>query len=62
MPLWLQITVAIALGFMVFRLWPAASNMLKNGPKGTSEDWRSAIIPILMVAGFVALLILMVRG
>lgn len=60
MPLWLKITVAVALGIMVIRLWPTASNMLKNGPKGSSEDWRAAIFPLLMVIGFVILLILMV--
>jgi ABC-type dipeptide/oligopeptide/nickel transport system permease subunit len=62
MPLWLQITVAIALGIMVIRLWPVAGNMLKNGPKGSSDDWRAALFPILMVVGFVILLVLMVRG
>ena len=25
--------------FMAWRLWPAAKNMLQNGPKGSSDDW-----------------------
>lgn len=62
MDLWLKITVAAVLGFMVIRLWPAASHMLKHGPKGSSEDWRAVLLPIAAVIGFILLLILMVRG
>jgi hypothetical protein len=36
--------------------------MLKHGPKGTSDDWRAALFPIILVIGFVIFLILMVRG
>lgn len=61
MSIWLKILMAAALGYMVIRLWPAAMYQLKNGPKGTSDDWRGAIMPLLLVVGFVVLLILMVR-
>ena len=54
--------VAAVLGFMVIRLWPAASHMFKHGPKGSGEDWRAVLLPIAAVIGFVVLLILMVRG
>lgn len=62
MELWLKILTAVVLGYMAIRLWPAASHMLKHGPQGSSADWKSALLPIIAVIGFVLFLILMVRG
>lgn len=62
MDMWLKITVAIVLGIMAWRLWPVARHMSKHGPRGSSEDWRAAILAIAAVVGFVVLLILVVRG
>lgn len=62
MDMWMKIALAVVLGIMVIRLWPAAMHMLKHGPEGTNEDWRAALLPIAAVVGFVILLILMVRG
>jgi hypothetical protein len=62
MEVWLKIAFAVVLGIIVIRLWPAVNHMLKHGPKGTSDDWRSAIIALALVVGFVVLLILMVRN
>ncbi len=62
MDLWLKILVAVVLGIMVFRLWPAASHQLKHGPKGSTSDWKAAAVAIAAVVGFVLLLILMLRG
>jgi hypothetical protein len=62
MDLWLKITLAVVLGIMVIRLWPAAMHMLKHGPEGSADDWRAALLPIAAVVGFIVLLILMVRG
>ncbi|MFP5507228.1 MAG: hypothetical protein ACLGH6_13615 [Gammaproteobacteria bacterium] len=62
MDLWLKITLAVVLGFMAIRLWPAARHMLEHGPKGSADDWRAVLLPIALVVGFVVLLILMVRG
>lgn len=62
MEMWMKIGVAALLGVMVWRLWPAANHWLKHGPKGSSQDWRAAIVPLLLVVAFVGLLILMVRG
>ncbi|MEE9491812.1 MAG: hypothetical protein V3W04_00340 [Gammaproteobacteria bacterium] len=61
LPLWMKISMALVLGFMVFRLWPAAMHQMKHGPKGSSQDWQAALLPLLMVIGFVVLLVLMVR-
>ncbi len=62
MPMWSKILVAIFLVIMIVKLWPAANHMLKHGPKGSADDWRAAILPILAVVGFVVFLILSVRG
>jgi len=61
MPLWLKIVVAAALGYMVVRLWPTAKQMIEQGPRGTARDWQAALLPLALVAGFVVLLVLMVR-
>ena len=62
MPMWSKILVAIFLVIMIVKLWPAANYLIKHGPKGSSDDWKAAILPILAVVGFVIFLILMVRG
>ena len=62
MEMFLKITAAVILLMLVWRLYPAAKEWLENGPRGDSEDWKAAIIPLLLVAGFVALLMVMVRG
>ena len=62
MDLWMKITVAVVLGFMVIRLWPAANQMLKHGAKGSGDDWRAVLLPIGAVVLFVLLLIALVRG
>ncbi len=62
MPMWSKILVAIFLVIMIVKLWPAANHMLKHGPKGSADDWRAALLPILAVVGFVVFLILSVRG
>jgi hypothetical protein len=59
--LWLKIAVAAVLGFMVMRLWPVAKHLNQNGPKGNAHDWQAALLPIALVAGFVVLLVLLVR-
>lgn len=41
-------------------IWPRAMRMLKQSPKGSSSDWKSVLIPLLAVVGFVILLIMSV--
>lgn len=62
MEMWMKIGLAALLGVMVWRLWPAANHWLKHGPRGSSQDWQAALLPILVVVAFIVLLILMVRG
>jgi hypothetical protein len=60
MDLWMKIGSAVLLVMMLVLLFPQAKRMLKESPKGTSSDWQSAIIPLILVVLFVALLIKMV--
>jgi len=58
MEMWLKIGSALLLGMMLIMIWPRAKAMIKESPKGSVEDWKSALIPLLLVAGFIILLIL----
>jgi hypothetical protein len=60
MELWMKIGSALLLGTMLLILWPRAKVMLKESPKGSAEEWKSALIPLLLVAAFIVLLILAV--
>lgn len=60
MDIWMKIGSALLLGMMLIFLWPRAKVMIKESPKGTSEDWKSVLIPLLLVAGFVVLLMMAV--
>jgi len=60
MDMWMKIGSAILLGAMLIFIWPRARVMIKESPKGSAEEWKSALIPLLLVAGFVILLILAV--
>lgn len=58
--LWLKIGSAALMVMMLFFLLPRAKEMLKNSPKGSSQDWMGALIPLLLVGGFVLLLVMLV--
>lgn len=60
MEMWMKIGSALLIGAMLLILWPRARVMLKESPKGSAEEWKSALIPLLLVAGFVILLIMAV--
>ncbi len=57
---WMKIGSALLLLMMVVFLWPRAKQMVKESPKGSSEDWKALIIPLVAVIGFVILLVMMV--
>lgn len=54
---WMEIISALALGVFIVVMFPAARNMVKNSPKGSSSDWASFVVPIVMIMLFVMLLI-----
>ncbi len=58
--MWLKIGSALLLGAMLVMIWPRARIMMQEGRKGSASEWKSALIPLLLVIGFVVLLILSV--
>jgi len=61
MELFLKILVAGLLLMLIWRMWPAAKAWMENGPRAQKGDWNAALIPLALVAGFVAFLIFLVR-
>ncbi len=62
MNLALQIASAVLVVMMLVVLWPAARHWMKNSPQAQPGDWQAALVPLLLVAGFVMLLIWLVAG
>jgi archaellum biogenesis protein FlaJ (TadC family) len=59
MDLWMKIGSAVLMGVMLVFLFPRAKQMLQEGPKGSSQEWVSALIPLALVIGFVVFLMAM---
>lgn len=57
---WLKIGSALLLLMMLVMVFPRAKEMMANSRKGSAEEWKSVIIPLLLVIGFIALLVKMV--
>ena len=58
--MWLKIGSALFLAALLVMIWPRARIMMQEGRKGSASEWKSALIPLLLVIGFVVLLILSV--
>ena len=58
--MWLTFISAIAFGAFALFMIPRAKEMLKNGPKGSSQDWRGFVIIIAVIVVFVFMLIKLV--
>jgi hypothetical protein len=56
--MWMKIGWALLLGAMLVVVWPRARIMMQEGHKGSAAEWKSVLIPLLLVAGFVILLIM----
>ncbi len=54
---WIEIISALALGMFIVVMFPAARNMMQNSPKGSSSDWVSFVVPVVMIMLFIMLLI-----
>ncbi|SNX60238.1 hypothetical protein SAMN06296273_1703 [Nitrosomonas ureae] len=57
---WMQIISALALVMFIVVLFPATRHMMKNSPKGTSSDWISFVIPLVVIVLFILLLVKLV--
>lgn len=60
MDTWLKVGSAVLMGAMIVLLLPRAREMLKNGVKGSTQEWISALIPLGLVIAFVMLLVQLV--
>ena len=54
---WMKIFSALFIVMMLVYLIPKVKGMIKNSPKAQGNDWLSALIPLILVMGFVFLLI-----
>ena len=57
---WLKIASAVVLVGMFIYILPTAKRMVKDAPKGSSADWMSFALPMVIIVLFIALLISMV--
>lgn len=60
MDLWMKILSAVLIVMMLVFLFPRAKQMMTESPKGSSQDWMSALVPLGLVVGFVILLMALV--
>lgn len=60
METWMKFAFAIPMVLMAIYLFPRAKQMLQNSPKGSPDDWKAFLLPIIGVALFIFLLIKMV--
>ena len=57
---WFKIVWALLLGFMIWRMIPVAKHWMENGPKGSGQEWLTAIMLLVGVGLFIFFLIGMV--
>jgi len=58
---WTKILTAVFLILLLVYLLPRAKQMLYHSPKGSADDWKGFLIPILLVVVLILLLIMSVR-
>jgi len=57
---WESVILGIVAVIFVIWMFPGVKKRMLNSPKGTSEDWKGLILPLLLVVLFVLFLISMV--
>lgn len=57
METWMKVLAAIGIVMMIGLMWTRGRHILQNAPKGSSKDWLSALIPLLIVIAFVYFLL-----
>lgn len=62
MEMWMKIAWALLIGAMIVFLLPRAKAMMAASRQAAPGEWRSVLIPLLVVAGLVLLLVMSVRG
>ena len=59
--LWEAILAGVLVLIVLFFFGPGVKRAVEKAPQAGKDDWKAAIVPILLVAGFVVLMILMIR-
>lgn len=62
MELWMKIAWGALIAMLLVFMYPRAKHWLEHGPKAVQGDWQAAVLPLVLVVGFVILLVMMVRG
>ncbi|MDH5632964.1 MAG: hypothetical protein OEZ10_08210 [Gammaproteobacteria bacterium] len=57
----MKIASAVTLGLIAVLIFPRAQAMMKNSPKAEAGDWQAVLLPLLAVAGFIVLLVMMLK-
>ena len=58
---WEKIGTAILLVAMLVFIFPRMRHAMKHSPKGSADDWKGFLFPIILVVLFVVFLIMMVQ-
>ena len=59
--IWEAILAGVLVLIVLFFFGPGVKRAMEKAPEAGADDWKAAIVPILLVAGFVVLMILMIR-
>ena len=60
MELFMKIGSALLIGGMILYMLPNAKRMMEDSPEAQPGDWTGFIVPVLFVAAFVLVLMLLV--
>ena len=60
MELWEAILAGVLVLAVLFFFGPGAKRAAEKAPKAEAGDWKAALVPILAVAAFVVLMIMMI--
>ena len=60
MELWEAILAGVLVLAVLFFFGPGAKRAVEKAPKAGASDWKAALVPILLVAGFVVLMLMMI--
>ena len=60
MELWEAILAGVLVLAVLFFFGPGAKRAAEKAPKAEAGDWKAALVPVLVVAAFVVLMIMMI--
>ena len=60
MELWEAILAGVLVLIVLYFFGPGAKRAIEKAPEAGAGDWKAVVLPIALVAAFVALMILMI--